>query len=111
MNSDSPIGDSATAASARRAESPGYLAEQRRVAPYEAVARVVIARRGALGLSQQDLARRVGTTASVISRIESGRHSTTANTLRRVFEALDGRLLIGIEYESKGKARQTIVSV
>src|ERR1700761_5560839 len=103
MSENSPIGDTVVAASSKRAKDPRYLAEKRRVAPYEAVARVVIARRDALGLSQQDLARRVGTTASVISRIESGRHPTTANTLRRIFEALDGRLLIGIEYKAKGK--------
>ena len=111
MDPDSPVGAAAAEASARRAKNPHYQEEQRRVAPYEALARVVVARRGALGLSQEDLARRVGTTASAISRIESGRHSTTASTLKRVFEALDGRLLIGIEYEAKGEPQRTIVSV
>jgi transcriptional regulator with XRE-family HTH domain len=39
-------------------------------------------------LTQQELAERVGTSQSVISRIESGQHPTSVTMLRRLAEAL-----------------------
>jgi transcriptional regulator with XRE-family HTH domain len=57
----------------------------------------VIKHRASLGLSQQELARRVGTSHSAISRIESGRHKTSVSTLQRVAEALGLRLVLGFE--------------
>jgi transcriptional regulator with XRE-family HTH domain len=39
------------------------------------LARIVIRRRGQLGLSQAELARRMGTSHSAISRIETGKIS------------------------------------
>jgi len=63
-----------------------------------------------LGISQRELGVRVGTTASAISRIESGRHPTTARTLKRVFEALEGRLVIGFEYAADDGTHQVLVS-
>jgi transcriptional regulator with XRE-family HTH domain len=53
------------------------------MAPLEALARIAIRRLDALGLTQTGLASRMGTTASVISRIESGQHATSACTLKR----------------------------
>lgn len=50
----------------------------------EEIARVVIMRRAQLGLTQQELAERMGTTKSVVSRIESGQHRTSTETLRRL---------------------------
>jgi transcriptional regulator with XRE-family HTH domain len=82
----------------RRAErSSAYRAEQRRLAQFEEIARLVIKHRASLGLSQQELARRVGTSHSAISRIESGRHKTSVSTLQRVAEALGLRLVLGFE--------------
>ncbi|MGH2844026.1 MAG: helix-turn-helix domain-containing protein [Solirubrobacteraceae bacterium] len=66
-----------------------------RIAPYEGIARIVIARRQALGLTQQELAERVGTTNSVISRIESGQYPTSVTTLRRLAAAFDTHLVVG----------------
>jgi transcriptional regulator with XRE-family HTH domain len=79
----------------RRALDPEYLAEFERLAPYEALARIVMRRRGQLGLSQAELAERMGTSHSAISRIESGKHPTTVQTLRRLAEALDTHLVVG----------------
>jgi transcriptional regulator with XRE-family HTH domain len=80
----------------RRAD-PGYRATQQRLAPYEGIARFVISRRGALGLTQEQLATRMGTSHSAISRIESGQHRTSVATLERLAQALDGRFVIGFE--------------
>jgi transcriptional regulator with XRE-family HTH domain len=44
----------------------------------------VIMRRAQLGLTQQELADRMGTTKSVISRIESGQHRTSTDSLPRL---------------------------
>jgi transcriptional regulator with XRE-family HTH domain len=79
----------------RRARDPEYRAELQRLAPYETLARIVIRRRGQLELSQAELARRMGTSHSAISRIESGHHPTTVQTLRRLAEALETHLVVG----------------
>jgi transcriptional regulator with XRE-family HTH domain len=57
----------------------------------------VIARRQALGLTQQELAACVGTSHSVISRIESGQRPTSVTTLRRLAEAFDTHLVVGFD--------------
>jgi len=75
-----------------------YRAERERLAPFEALARIVIMRRAALDISQAELARRMGTTPSVVSRIESGQHATNAQTLKRLAEALEGRAVLGVEF-------------
>ncbi len=72
--------------------------EHERLVPFEALARLVIMRRAALGISQEQLAKRMHTTASAISRIESGQHATNARTLMRLAEALDARAVLGFEY-------------
>jgi len=91
----SPIGSSHESVMRSRMSDPEYRAEFERLAPYEALARIVIRRRGALGLSQAELAARVGTSHSAISRIESGRHPTTVQTLRRLATALETHLVVG----------------
>jgi ribosome-binding protein aMBF1 (putative translation factor) len=99
----SPIGSScASVMRARAARSPKYRAELERLAPYETLARIVIRRRGQLGLSQAELAERVGTSHSAISRIESGRHPTTVQTLRRLAAALDTHLVVGFADDISG---------
>jgi ribosome-binding protein aMBF1 (putative translation factor) len=103
-NDISPIGSShASVMRARAARNPEYRAELERLAPYEALARIVIRRRGQLGLSQAELAERVGTSHSAISRIESGRHPTTVQTLRRLAAALDTHLVVGFADEINDK--------
>ena len=47
------------------------------------------------GISQQDLAERMGTTQSVISRIEAGSGKPSLTTLERVGVALGADLVIG----------------
>jgi transcriptional regulator with XRE-family HTH domain len=51
-------------------------------------------------LTQQELAVRVHTSYSQISRIESGRHATSIDTLLRIARALDLKLIIGFESKS-----------
>lgn len=109
---ESPIG--ATAASAqrrRRQTSAAYRAEQERLAPFEAIARMVIARRTALGLTQRELAERMGTSHSAISRIESGQYPATPDTLRRLAHALGERFVMGFERGPADTPTRDLVAV
>lgn len=98
---ESPIGTSVEEhISQQRTRSRKYRETQDRLRPFEEIARVVIMRRAHVGLTQQELAERMDTTKSVISRIESGQHRSGTDTLRRLAEALDGHAVIGFEFGS-----------
>ena len=63
------------------------------------------------GLSQEKLAELVGTSHSQISRIESGRHCTSLDTLPRIAHALDLRMVLGFESTtSSGRAKRDLVA-
>ena len=53
-----------------------------------AIARAVVTRRRALGMSQQDLADRLGTSQTQVWRIESGQANLTLETLGKLAEVL-----------------------
>lgn len=96
----SPIGSTHREVMERHArDSAVYRAELKRLAPYERIARLVIGHRGERGWSQKQLAERMGTSHSVISRIESGQHGVSVETLRRLAEAFDTRLVVGFSDE------------
>ncbi len=98
MTRISPVGGTVREAQARRArQSDAYKKEQRRLAQFEKLARLVIKHRAAADMSQKELAQRVGTSHSAISRLESGRHKTSVETLQRVAEALGLRFVAGFE--------------
>jgi ribosome-binding protein aMBF1 (putative translation factor) len=100
-----PLGEPAERAARRRQRNPTYAAEAARLAPYEAIARLVIKYRLDHGLTQKELADRIGTSHSAISRLESGQAAITLKTMKRIAEALGGRLVIGFELESSNKNR------
>jgi ribosome-binding protein aMBF1 (putative translation factor) len=56
--------------------------------------------RGRAGLTQQELARKMGTTQPVVARLESGRTRPSMRTLERLAEATGSRLLISFEPRS-----------
>ena len=109
-NTERPIGGSvAERITIERASSPEYRRQSDRIAPLEAIARAVIMRRAELGLTPGDLAKRMGTTASVISRIESGTHQSSVATWKRLAEALDGRAVFGFQFgETEPEVRQLV---
>jgi ribosome-binding protein aMBF1 (putative translation factor) len=111
MAKASPIGTAASEAKRRRARrSPAYRAEQQRLAQFEEFARMVIKHRAARGLSQEELARLVGTSHSAISRIESGRHKTSVDTLQRIAQALGLRLVLGFESGPPGSRVRELIT-
>lgn len=74
----SPIGTAVSDHINESLRNPEFRAEYERLAPYEALARLVIKRRGRLGLTQAELAAQIGTTTATVSRIESGQHAARA---------------------------------
>lgn len=106
----SPIGSTVEATRQAALADDDYRAEHERLAPFEALARVVIMRRAALGISQAELARRIGSTPSVISRIESGQHATNARTLQRLAAGLEARAVLGFEFgPADARERELVV--
>jgi ribosome-binding protein aMBF1 (putative translation factor) len=94
---DSPVGTKVADDIAEwEANDPAFKAERQRMRPYAELAKLVIRLRALEGLSQEELARRMGTTKAAISRLESGRHRPTVETMRRLAEALGGRLTLTI---------------
>jgi ribosome-binding protein aMBF1 (putative translation factor) len=92
----SPVG-SVHGHASRRSRNPAYQAALHKLAPFERIARMVIARRMAAGWTQQELAERMGTSHSVISRIESGQHATSVQTLARLADAFETHLVVGFD--------------
>jgi ribosome-binding protein aMBF1 (putative translation factor) len=87
----SPIGTSVADDNEDWLEDPEYRAEHERLASVEALARIVIMRRATLGITQAELAKRMNTTASVVSRIETGQRTISVHMLQRLAEALEAR--------------------
>jgi transcriptional regulator with XRE-family HTH domain len=59
------------------------------------LASAVIDVRSRAGLTQEELARKMGTTQPVVARLESGRSRPSMRTLERLADATGSRLLIG----------------
>jgi ribosome-binding protein aMBF1 (putative translation factor) len=93
----SPLGqDAQRAASRRRASDQKYAELEKKHEVALAIADLVILHRTRAGLTQDALASRMGTSISAISRLESGFHVPSIETLRKLASALGGRLKIEI---------------
>jgi ribosome-binding protein aMBF1 (putative translation factor) len=109
LTDDSSVGAAHGAGMGKRArESAAYRAALEEQQPYEQFARLVIHRRMQLGLTQQELAKRMGTSLSVVSRLESGQHRFSFATMRKLAKALDTHLVYGFQDEPPDpKSRRT----
>ena len=74
-----------------------YREAHEALAPEFALARAVIDARVKAGLTQEQLAKRMDTTQSVIARLERGRTRPSTETLERVAAATGTRLRISFE--------------
>ena len=68
-------------------------------------------RRAALGLTQAELAARMGTTASAISRIESGQHATSPQTLKKLAGAFGARAVLGFEFGPAKRPERELIAL
>ncbi len=75
-------------------KDPDFRNEYDALEPEFAVARQLIEARARAGLTQQELADRMGTTQPVIARLESGRQKPTTKTLERFAKATGSKVEI-----------------
>ena len=86
---------------------PEVKAEYDRLGPIFAVVWEMIEARQAAGLTQADVAVRMGTTQSVVARLESARHMPTFDMVARYAAALDRR--VDIRLVPSGDRRDAVV--
>lgn len=61
------------------------------------IAHELIAARARAGLTQNEVAQRMGTTQSVIARMESGKRPPSMHTMQRFAQAVGGHVVLKIE--------------
>ena len=69
-----------------------FRAEYERLAPEFALARALIKARTKARMTQAQVAKRMGTTQSVVARIESGHNAPNLKTLEKYAEAVGRRI-------------------
>ncbi len=84
-------------------EDPEFVQAYREMEPEFQAAREVLRLRLARGLTQEELARRVGTQQASISRLERATVKPSLRFLQRVAEALDAHLVIRLVPKDKEK--------
>jgi len=67
------------------------------------IASAVVEVRNRAGLTQKQLARKMGTSQPVVARLESGRSQPSMRTLKKLAKATGSRLLIRFESRTPGK--------
>jgi ribosome-binding protein aMBF1 (putative translation factor) len=75
-------------------KDPDFKAEFDRQQPEFAVINAIIEARRKKGVTQKELAQRIGTKQSVISRLESGRANPSISFLKKFAKALNSKLEI-----------------
>ena len=65
------------------------------------MARELIAARARMGLTQADVAQRMGTTQSVIARLEGGKTIPSMRTVQRYAQAVGARAVVRIEPQAE----------
>ena len=78
-------------------KAPSYRKAYHALEDEFAVAKAVIAARNRAGLTQTELARRMGTTQPVVARMEGGRVQPSLQTLQRLAKATGSKLMIRFE--------------
>jgi ribosome-binding protein aMBF1 (putative translation factor) len=79
------------------ANDPAYREAYEALGPEFALASALVEARSRAKLTQAELASRMGTTESAISRLESGRAKPSTRTLERYADATGHRLSIRLE--------------
>ena len=87
---------------ARKMQDPKFRSAVEELEPAYQITRLRILR----GLTQEELARRLGTRQSSIARLESGRTEPSLSFLRRAVQALGGRLEVRIVAQEEAEANQ-----
>ncbi len=78
-------------------KSPGYRAAHRASGPVYQLIEALIAARAQAGVTQAEIAERMGTTQSAVARLEGWTANPSVKTLRKYAEATGTRLVISFE--------------
>lgn len=82
-------------------KDPAYVAAYEALEDEFALASAVIGARAQAGLTQEELAERMGTSQSAIARLESGRSRPTTTTLAKLAAATGTKLRVSFEPDDK----------
>ena len=85
-------------------KDPEYMAEYDALEEEFALASALIRARGEADMTQEDVAKAMGTTQAVVARLESGRAMPSTRTLQRFAKATGMRLRISFEPGTTGSA-------
>ena len=69
------------------------------------IARAIALARTSAGVTQIELAKRMGTTQTAIARLESGRVAPKTSTLQRFADAIERRLIIDFQEPGTSRSR------
>ena len=78
-------------------KNKGIKKAYERLWPEFAVIEMIIEKRIKNGLSQKELAKKIGTKQSAISRFESGNYNPSISFLQKIVKALGARLKISLQ--------------
>ena len=78
-------------------EDPDYVREFKALEDEFALAQLFIDARGKAGLTQHELAEKMGTSQAYIARLEGGKEKPSTRTLNRVAKATGHRVVINFE--------------
>src|SRR5208282_5680553 len=87
-------------------EEPEYQRAYEALEGEFGLAKAVLQARNRVGLTQAELARKMGTTQPVIARLEGGRTRPSMRTLERLAKATGSRLRISFEPRDARKSRR-----
>jgi ribosome-binding protein aMBF1 (putative translation factor) len=83
-------------------KDPAFVAEYDALEEEFTLAAAIIKARNAAAMTQEDVAKAMGTTQAVVARLESGRAMPSTRTLQRFAKATGSRLRISFETGSSG---------
>jgi ribosome-binding protein aMBF1 (putative translation factor) len=86
-------------------KDPEFVAEYDTLEEEFALAAALIRARSAADMTQDDVARAMGTTQTAIARLESGRQMPSTRTLQRFAKATGSKLRISFEPSSRSSKR------
>jgi transcriptional regulator with XRE-family HTH domain len=86
-------------------KEPKYRKAYEALEPEFVLASAVVDARNRAGLTQEELAKKMGTTQPVVARLESGRVRPSMRTLERLAQATGSRLLISFEPRQAKRSR------
>ncbi len=78
-------------------KNPAFRQEYENLEPEYQLVKAIVERRKLKGMTQAELARRIGTRQSAIARLESGTYNPSLRFLKKVAKALGAKIEISLK--------------